>query len=320
MSVDAWVDPLVEVFRTSPHKHAAHERAVPVLGDLAADPRFLTEAIRLHLSRGPGLAFQHYPVVSLLVETNPWFDLVVNCWIPLPDRSTDITTKAIHHHGTMLLTTVTAFGPGYEHWLFTPPVPLEGEGERFELRLLERNHHGLHHVAFVDEYVAHVPLYVPSLTVTVALWSSRSTTTWRDRVKRIPALQRRAAGLRRLASAAGLARALELKNIEYFDFFPTEDGFVGMRERQEFARGPNSDYVQSLLHVVQRTGNEALVPALEEASRRQAVDDPARLRRLLDDLRAGREIEARLSEGHYGIPFANFSRSAIDRALGMPSR
>lgn len=307
---------LRSIFRAAPSKHVAHERAAGLLGEMSAHPAFVTAALERHLVRGTGLGARHYPVVSVMVESNPWFDLVMNCWLPLPDRSVDLTTKAIHHHGTMLLTTATAFGPGYEHWTFAPPRPA-GTGDRFQLELLERGQHGLHRVAFVDEQVAHVPMYVPSLTITLALWSSRSATTWRDRVKRIPALQRRAPALRRVATAAGLGRALELKNVEYFDFYPDQDGFVGMRERQEFPRGPNGDYVASFLHVVQQTGNDVLLPAIEAGAARTQVEDRKGLSVLLADLRAGNPIEHRLSEGHYGVPFANFSSAAIERALAV---
>jgi hypothetical protein len=51
------------------------------------------------------------------------------------------------------------------------------------------------------------------------------------------------------------------------------------------------------------------------------VDDAPLVRALLEDLRAGRAIEGRLSEGHYGIPYANFSAEAIERSLATsPAR
>ena len=78
-----------------------------------------------HLHTPGSLNTRHYPVVGIDIELNHLFGLVANCWIPLPNRATDVSTKAIHHHGEMLLSTVTAFGPGYEHWTFEKPVMVD---------------------------------------------------------------------------------------------------------------------------------------------------------------------------------------------------
>jgi hypothetical protein len=314
--VKKYVDALEGVFRTAPDKHEANRRSRAVLEDMSGDQGFLTDALSAHL-RAPGsLNRKHYPVVGFNVDLNPQFGLVVNCWIPLPGRESDISTKAIHHHGDMLLSTVNAFGPGYEHWTFTRPQLIDEARERYEMRLLERTPHPPNHVAFVDSYVPHLPFYPPETSITYALWTSRFPVTWRDRVKRIPVLQKNSAALRGLAVKAGLARKLELKVVEYFDFYPTAEGFCGIRERTEFERGPNEDYLYSLFHVVQATGNDALAAVAEERlASGEEWENPRLVKRLCEDLRAGRAIEGRLSPTHYGVPRANFTRDETERAL-----
>lgn len=314
--VKRYVGALEQVFRTAPDKHEANRRSRAVLEDMSGDTAFLTDALAAHL-RAPGsLNQKHYPVVGFNVDLNPQFGLVVNCWIPLPDRSADISTKAIHHHGDMLLSTVNAFGPGYEHWTFTRPEPVDEASERYEMRLLERTPHPLHHVAFVDSYIPHLPFYPAETSITYALWTSRFPVTWRDRVKRIPVLQKNSAALRGLAVKAGLARKLELKVVEYFDFYPTNEGFCGIRERTEFERGPNEDYLHSLFHVMQATGNDALATVVEERlASGEEIENPLLVKRLCEDLRAGRKIEGRLSPTHYNIARANFTRQETLRAL-----
>lgn len=311
-----YVGALGEIFRTAPDKHEANYRSRPVLEEMSGDAAFFTEALEHHL-RAPGsLNVRHYPVVGLNIDLNPYFGLVANCWIPLPDRRTDVSTKSIHHHGNMLLSTVTAFGPGYEHWTFTRPEVVDEEAEVFEMKLIESEPHPAHHVAFVDSYVAHLPFYPPETSVTYALWSNKFPVTWRDRVKRLAVLQRNSEALRRLAVRAGLARQLDLKVVEYFDFYPTACGFRGIRERNEFKRGPNEDYLYSLFHVIQATGNERVAPLVEERLESgEEVENPSLVRRLLEDLRAGRAIEGRLSEMHYNIAGANFTREEAERAL-----
>jgi hypothetical protein len=314
--VKRYVGALAEVFRAAPDKHEANQRSRALLEDMSGDAEFLTDALARQL-RAPGsFNSKHYPVVGFNLDLNPQFGLVVNCWIPLPGRQAGISTKPIHHHGDMLLSTVNAFGPGYEHWTFTRPQLVDEAGERYEMRLVERTPHLPGHVAFVDSYVPHVPFYPPATSITYGLWTSRFPVTWKDRIKRIPALQKNSAALRSVAVRAGLARKLELKVVEYFDFYPTAEGFCGIRERTEFERGPNEDYLYSLFHVMQATGNERLSTVVEErlASGEQ-IENPQLVRRLVEDLRTGRPIEGRLSATHYGVPCANFTREETERAL-----
>jgi len=314
--IKKYVGALEEIFRSAADKHEANYRSRAVLEEMSGDARFFTEALEQHIRKPGSLNVRHYPVVGLEIELNPYYGLVANCWIPLPDRRSDVSTKSIHHHGNMLLSTVTAFGPGYEHWTFTRPEVLDADAEVFEMKLIERAPHPAHHVAFVDSYVAHLPFYPPETSVTYALWSNKFPVTWKDHVKRIPALQKNSEALRRLAVKAGLARQLDLKIVEYFDFYPTPEGFRGIRERNEFKRGPVEDYLYSLFHVMQVTGNEHLAPAVESRLESgEAVENPALVRRLLEDLRGGRAIEGRLSEMHYNIEGANFTRQEAERAL-----
>ena len=307
---------LRQIFENSASKHEAHETSRPVVAGLASDPAFLTAVLARHLRAPDALDRLHYPVVAFGIDSNPHFDLVANAWIPLPDGRTDVTTKAIHHHGELLLTTATMFGPGYEHWMLAAPELVDGDRRLYRLDLLEHGIHSLHEVAFVDSGVAHVPLYPESLTITLCLWSSRQATTWRDTLKRMPALQRRSASLRRLVTRAGLDKQLQVKNVEYFDFYPAEGGFIGIQEREEFPRGPTADYLYSLFHIVQRTGNAQLAPVIE---RRLAggdlVAEPALVRELLGELERGEPIPGRLSTGHYNVTKANFTRADIEQAL-----
>jgi hypothetical protein len=307
------------IFKASRDKRVAHVRSQDVLREMSGDPAVLPAIFRRHMETPGTWDTRHYPVVGMNVELNPHYNLVANCWVALPGGETNVSTKAIHHHGELLMTTVTAFGPGYEHWTFRPAELIDEAAELYALRLTERAGHPLHHVAFVDSCTPHLPMYPASLSVTLALWSGRKPTTWKDRVKRVPALKRNEAALRALAQALGLAKALDIKVVEYFDFYPVERGFKGMRERVEFARGPNEDYLHSLFHILQRTGNEGLAPVVRrQLDSGAAVENPGLAQALLDDLVSGRPIEGRFSVGHLGVPHANFTAEDVERALGTP--
>jgi hypothetical protein len=320
-TIERYLSALRHVFRGAPSKHEAHRRSRSILEDLSSEQTLLTQLLGKLVATPGVLARANYPVVGFELELNEDFALVMNGWIPLPDRQTDVATKSIHHHGNMLLTTTTVFGPGYEHWTFTSPEPVDPERGLFQMRVTERAAHPLHHTAFVDHHIPHLPVYPSGLSITLALWSNRFPTTWRDRLKRVPLLQRNAKLLRDLGARAGLTRFLDLKVIDYFDFFPLETGgFQGMRERQEFPLGPNEDFLFSLFHLVQSTGNEALASRIKERIAAETLPNPALALRLVSDLERGTPIEGRLSTGHTGVPHANFRTSEIERALASGGR
>jgi hypothetical protein len=316
-----YIDSLKKVFVSAQNKHEANYRSQAVLEDMSNDPGFFTSVLEKHLQTPGSLNTKHYPVVGIDIELNHLFGLVANCWIPLPNRATDVSTKAIHHHGDMLLSTVTAFGPGYEHWTFAKPVAIDPAAESYSISLIDHTPHPLHHVAFVDSYVAHLPFYPQGMTITYALWSSKFRSTWKDRLKRVPLLQKNSARLKQLAAQAGVAKHLDLKVVEYFDFYPTPEGFRGIKERKEFERGPNADYLASLFHVIQETGNQHLAALLkEQLNRGRRLENPDLLKDLIHRLESGQTIEGRLSSTHYGVERANFSRHDLEEALAAQSK
>jgi hypothetical protein len=308
---------LVAVFCSSPTKHEAHRRAKPLLEQAARDAAFLPAILERYLSTPRALDQGNYPAIGINdIALNPWFGLVANCWIPMPGGHTHVSTKAIHHHGPLLLSTTTIFGPGYEHWRFSTPEPIDEGRGLYGMNLLEAAPHPRYHVSFVDAWVAHTPMFPSSLSITLALWSNSKPTTWRDRLKRLPPFKGREDQFRKLAAHLGLRGGLDLKLVENYDYFPTIDGFAVMRDRKEFERGPVEDHVCSVFHVVQQTGNERLSRTI-----RRAVDDgkvtaarPTVLR-LLERLERGEPIAGRLSKFHYELPYANFTRDDIERAL-----
>src|SRR4029077_3854967 len=210
---------------------------------------------------------------------------------------------------------------GYEHWTFEKPVVVDPDIESYSMTLIDHAPHPLHHVAFVDSYVAHLPFYPQGMTITFALWSNKFPSTWKDRLKRVPLVQKNSNLLKKVARSAGMTKQLDLKVVEYFDFYPTPEGFRGIKERKEFERGPNADYLPSLFQVIQETGNEQMVPLLKQLLESgQPLENPDLLKDLIRKLETGQTIEGRLSSTHYGIERANFSRQDLEVALEAQSR
>jgi hypothetical protein len=315
------VEELVSIFRSSTSKHEANTRSAVVMEQLTREPAFLAAVLERYLQSPQALNRKNYPVVALDIALNPWFGLVANCWIPLPNRETNLSTKMIHHHGDMLLTTATLFGPGYEHWMFTLPKPIAGSDGLHSMKLIENAPHPKGHVSFVDAWTAHTPFYPKSLSITLALWSKRFPTTWRDRAKRLPVIRTHGNKLTKVTDALGLRKALQLNVVESFDFFPVEEAFKVVPIRQEFGLGPSADHVCSVFHILQETGNEHLSRVVKrQLDRGVVVDGRQAVESLLPDLERGRAIEGKLSSGHYDLPFANFTRQDVMRALNALER
>jgi hypothetical protein len=304
---------LSSVFRSEADKRRAHGRAADVLTRASYDPGFWTEALSRFLQRPGALNTLNYPVLAVPIMRTIDFELIANCWIPLPDRRTDLSTKAIHHHGHLLLTTVTSHGPGYEHWLFDRLRRIEGD--LFEARLVDRAPHRTHRPAFVDAFIPHCPFYPSSLSITYALWSSDGPTSWQEVLKQTQVVQASKEYLLPLIKRLRLAERLHVNVVENFDFYPVEGGLRVMTERLEFARGPNRHFLDSLFNVLQDTGNEGLSGLIRASlNRGEALENRPYVERLLQRLERGEPVVGRLSPGHYDVPHSNFTREAAERA------
>ena len=311
-----YVGELTRIFMHTPDKYRAHEESRRILEDISTDPAFLTALLRRYLARPEVLNAKNYPVVRVDVELNPYYHLVAHCWLSLPGRQTDLATKAIHHHGTLLLTTTTIFGPGYEHLTFTKARPIDPSRELFAMQVTSRGLHPLHHTAFVDAYEPHVPMYPSELSITLALWSAWKKTSWKDYLKRIAFIQRNKEILKQMAKCTGVTDFLEIQRVEYFDYYPTENGFKGMKERIEYPLGPNEDHLHSLFHILQKTQNDPLAPTVEHHlnSGGTHLQNRSKIQQLLQDLKTGRSIEGRLSECHRKLLHTIFKAQDIQRA------
>jgi hypothetical protein len=310
---------LAKIFRRVRNKRDAHNHSRSVLLDMAGDRACVRAALAGEIQRPGGLNTRHYPSVGIPITHNAYFNLVTNCFLPLPTGATDVTTNSIHHHGHLLLTTVTAFGPGYEHWRFTEPRPIDSERDIFSFRVIDRAQHCSGHAAFVDSFMPHAVIYPSSLTVTFALWSSQNEVTWVDHLKRVRGLEARRESILRVVRRFGLSNLLRLNVDDYFDFYPVQNGFKGMRKRIQFERGPNEDYLYTLFHILQRTNNEDLAPD-DDLLSRVPVDNPGLVRTLARDMKRGVPIPCRFSQNLHWLDHMNFKTKSIEETLDVVKR
>mgnify|MGYP000880151112 CR=1 FL=1 len=303
-------------YKVARDKYDAHRIAEPILKEMAQDPEVIPAVLTKHIDRAESFNTKNFPSLGFNVAMSPHYVLVANAFFPLDEGPEDMMFNAIHHHGDLLLSTVNAFGPGYEHWVFGKAVPIDLDKDLFDIPLQEKGIHTLHNCAFVDADQPHAVVYPKTLTVTFALWSSKKAVTWRDHVKRLPGVRGREKTLRDLALKLGLRKTLDLKTCEYYDYYPADGAFKGMRQRVQFERGPNEDYLQSFFNVLQETGNERLIPLIFESIDGKKIDNPETVRRFAADLRAGKRIPNKYSAGiHTNVPHMNFRAADVVKNL-----
>jgi hypothetical protein len=314
-SIARYTRALDRIFQTH-NKHEAHRHSSSVLQDLAADKAALTAILKRFVSSEKHLNTLNFPALGIDVALTPYYGLVVNCFFPHPDGRTDLTANSVHHHGELLLTTVNGFGPGYEHWLFRKPQPIDPDRDLFRIEFDHRERHERGNLAFVDAYIPHAVMYPPGLSITFALWSSRQPVSWRDHVKRLSLFKGNEKRLRALARRLGLSKTLALKVASYYDYYPCEGGFRGMRERVQLERGPNEHFLYGLFHVLQQTHNEGLARDMGRVLQHGAVDSPSLIRQLLAKLRHGEAIPYRYTDNlHLGVSHMQFPARAIEEAV-----
>ena len=69
--------------------------------------------------------------------------------------------------------------------------------------------------------------------------------------------------------------------------------------------------------VMQGSGNEALGTEVAAVMAKTPEADRAEVERLLGEMASGRQMPPKLSDGHYGIPFANFPAAGANDWRGI---
>ena len=315
-----------KVFKKEKDRSKAHSNCSRILEDLSTDKQLLREILKSNIEKKDFVCQSHYPVLSFPICSNHEYELIANVWIPLASKSTNYSTKSIHHHGPMLLTTVTTFGPGYFHYLFDRPVKHNSDINIFNMAILEAKQHERSSSLFVDQYLPHCPMYPEKLSITYALWSNSVQTKVLSRIKKMPFLKRHASYLRDLGKKIGLTHALDLKLENYLDYYPIENNFSGVKNRNEveFQKGPPIDRVQSILNLLQLTDNEDLITLCEkDIINSQLINNKIKTNciDLISKANTGNAIDSKISDDlHFGFEKANFTHDQIKASSSMNSK
>lgn len=293
-----------------PDLYQAHRDAEPVLIAAAKDRAFFEEVIRNNLSNTEYLnKVRHYPTISFPVEDNETFTVVANCFLPLPDASTETSFQSIHHHGKLLLSTVSAFGPGYESMIFKPGYTVNTESCETSMELDRFYHNELHNCEFVDAFVPHVVFYPTTPSITFALWSSGKHEAL-GKMKKLGALQAIKKPLKAIIKTMGLNEAAGINKIEFNDFYPENGQIMALRDRIGYPEGTNENWLQNVFSVVQQFGFKDAKFLQQLKSDCAARNQTAPLK-WIDLLLDGTEIPLKFEQSHLNIDKVNLHKQDI---------
>lgn len=233
----------VENFRDS------HIAARSILGDMAASDETLFSIISQNINDPEFMQSKRInPVLALPIFETSAYTLVANCWIPRPDGDTSISHQSIHHHGNLLLTSVAAFGPGYESFLFKKGYSV---GETVDLCLEEAFQHTRGNIEFVDTQTPHLVFYPSALSITYALWSKEAP---RKIAELDPKLKLLKPALRKISLTLGLGAILGLNQEENLDFYVEAGSFRCLKRRIKYSAGSRENFLGALRYLLEHTG------------------------------------------------------------------
>ena len=243
---------------------------------------------------------RRYPTLAFPIEENEDFTLVANVFLPL--------------HGALLLTTISAFGAGYESIIFRSGYSIDQETGLTDMEVDRLYQNDLHNVAFVDQRTPHVVFYPESASITFALWSNEKHDAL-DKMKKMKVLQSVKKPLKRIIKMAGLNAAVGINEIDFNDFYPADGKIWGLKERLGYPEGSNDNWLQNVFSVVQQYEFDDMdfMSRLKADCEGRGQTGPIRW---IDGFLAGETIDLLFEPSHLNVDKVNLSKSDILAVCG----
>ena len=299
-----------------PHLYEAHEECVPVMDAMARDRGFFFGAVRKCLSDPAYLdRVRHYPTLAFPIEENEDFTLVANVFLPLPDGNRDLSFQSIHHHGQLILTTISAFGAGYDSIIFKPGYSIDTETGLTNMQMDRVYQNDLHNLAFVDKLTPHIVFYPEAASITFALWS-RERHEALDKMKKMKVLQSVKKPLKLIIKMAGLNAAVGLNEVDYNDFYPKGGKIWGLKDRLGYVEGTNENWLQNVFSVVEQYGFDDMDFMQQLKADCEARGQTAPIP-WIDRLLAGETIDLEFEPSHLNVDKVSLSKREILAVYGQ---
>jgi hypothetical protein len=306
---NSYLQKIRKIFEDTSDRYEVHKKCQPLLQEMAQSKDFLQEVYKKNLSDPTFLKkSRHYSTLSMKVFECPEFSMLINIFPPLPDRNTDVTFQSIHHHGSLLLSTVGIMGPGYSSILYKKGFTIDHKTEEAQMQIEKYYQNKTYEIGFVDTYQPHTVFYPSDFSATLVLWSDYKKSQ-KEALKKIGIINKLKKPLGKIARGLGLSKFIGVNKVEYFDFYTKDQKYYAMKEREAYSEaGSNENFLQNVFCFLQKANFED-VSFLENL--KKSSDIPKSIHRFIDDLIQKNTIPDSFYEGHLNVPFVNLHKKDL---------
>lgn len=262
MEHNQYVKKIVQLNSENNDRYDFHKKAGEIMKVMSQDKVFWAEVFKGNLTDKGYLKrrWTMYEIPFFYIYENDDFVLKVHLFMPLESRRPDVAASAIHHHNNYLLTTLAAFGPGYETMLFEKNPSVNPATKETSLKISKQFTQQEFILHMVDAWEPHVVINPISLSATIVLWTpdeKRKT----DALRSNPVLKFFKIPLLKIIYLLNLDKKLGIAAKETYQFYAHKDKFYAVLEDEFFAPtraqdGPEvDDYsIQTVYGFMQKIG------------------------------------------------------------------
>lgn len=308
-----YVTEIASIFQKEKDRYRAHQLATPVLKAMGADREVLFDVFRKSLSDDEFISkIRHYPTLAFEIYQDKNVGISGNCFMPVPDRRTDLSVVSIHHHGKLLLTTVAAFGPGYHSLLFKKGFTIDKDSLITKLEVQKDYQFTEGSIEFVDSDQPHVVFFPSGPSITYAMWAYRDVQAATQLLKNTFLVRKFKEPIRRTLKILGLVDKAGINVVEYLDFYPESGQIKALKDRVVFEGGDNENFLNNVFYVLQTAGFNDF-DFLDQLKSKHPSNRI--LHELIDKLKNSIPISDLFYDFHKNVKYVNFPKKEIMEAI-----
>ena len=309
-----YIEKLKVIFRENDYR-IAHSKAKDILLEMAKNKNVLFDIIRQNLS-SPGFFSQKRinPVIAFEITKDKDFSITAHCWMPLPDRATDITHQSVHHHGRLLLTSVSPIGEGYESIIFKKGYSLDKEAGLARMSIDKIYKNPQHNIEFIDSDTPHVVFYPKDFSITYAMWSYDKKDGFAASIRQSKIVQSNKKFILKILDKLGVSKKIGVNVLEYFDFYPADEKLHAMQNRVMYPVGSNENFVHNVFYILQRVGfpDKQFIYNLRS---KLPSEELAVVEKPMNKFVNSETLEDKFDPVHLNIPKINFTKEELMKSV-----
>jgi len=313
-NLGGYIEKLQSIFRENNYREA-HKKAKDVMLEMAKNQNVLFDIIRQNLSTPAFFSQKRInPVIAFEITKNKDFSITAHCWMPLPDRATDRTHQSVHHHGRLLLTSVSPIGEGYESVIFKKGYTLDKEAGLAKMAIEKIYKNPQHNIEFIDSHTPHVVFYPKDFSITYAMWSYDKKDGAIASLRQSKFIQSNKKTITKLLQRLGLSKKVGVNVVEYFDFYPKDQQLHAMQERVMYPVGSNENFVHNVFYILQKVDfpdKEFVRNLKDKMTKAELTVADVPMNMFLND----EPLQDIFDPVHLNIPKINFTKSELLKSV-----